>query len=160
MTDVEFSLEQRNAIDLCCDTHTTIASVTGGAGVGKTLVMGEVYNELVDMKKSVALCAPTGRAAKRIEELTGIKALTVHRLLSFPMPYENQDKKLDPHLPRMNRAGEHRRCWQAPPRIGFGRWRFHLLLHDGHRRRDVRPARPEPSWPFRHFRSYGHQAFP
>jgi ATP-dependent exoDNAse (exonuclease V), alpha subunit - helicase superfamily I member len=103
MTDVEFSLEQRNAIDLCCDTHTTIASVTGGAGVGKTLVMGEVYNELVDMKKSVALCAPTGRAAKRIEELTGIKALTVHRLLSFPMPYENQDKKLDPHLPRMNK---------------------------------------------------------
>jgi exodeoxyribonuclease V alpha subunit len=103
MTEVDLSIEQRNAVDLCCDLSTTIASVTGGAGVGKTLVMGEVYKELRDMKKTVALCAPTGRAAKRIQELTGIQAKTVHRLLSFPMPFEQQDQKVDPHLPRRNK---------------------------------------------------------
>jgi exodeoxyribonuclease V alpha subunit len=97
---VDMSNEQMNAVDMCCDMTVTIASVTGGAGVGKTLVMGEVYKELRRMKKSVALCAPTGRAAKRIQELTGIPAKTVHRLLEFPMPDDDQDLKTDPNLPR------------------------------------------------------------
>ena len=83
---VNLSGEQSRAVDMCCDMATVIACVTGGAGVGKTLVMGEVYKELKDMKKRIALCAPTGRAAKRIQELTGIPAKTVHRLLQFPMP--------------------------------------------------------------------------
>lgn len=100
---VEFSRQQEQAIDLCCDTSLSIASVTGGAGVGKTLVMGEVYNELKRMGRRVLLCAPTGRAAKRITELTGIASKTVHRLLEFPMPYEDQDEKLDPNLPKRDR---------------------------------------------------------
>jgi exodeoxyribonuclease V alpha subunit len=99
MTD--FSIEQQDAIDLCCDMSNVIACVTGGAGVGKTLVMGEVYRQLKDKKKTVALCAPTGRAAKRIEELNGIKATTVHRLLEFPMPWEGGEN--DPNVPRRNR---------------------------------------------------------
>src|SRR4249919_1441749 len=98
------SLEQENAIEMCCDWGNVIASVTGGAGVGKTLVMGRVYKEFRRMKKSVVLCAPTGRAAKRIEELTGIKAKTVHRLLEFPLPWEDQDEKSDPNEPRRDRS--------------------------------------------------------
>lgn len=80
--------EQQTAVGMCCDLSITIAGVTGGAGVGKTLVLGEAYHELVRMigKAKVVLCAPTGRAAKRIEELTKIKAKTIHRMLEFPMP--------------------------------------------------------------------------
>jgi len=97
------SMEQNNAVDLCCDTHEVIACVTGGAGVGKTLVLGEVYKELKQMKKKIALCAPTGRAARRIEELTGIKAKTVHRLLEFPQPGEDDEGFTDFNEPRRNR---------------------------------------------------------
>jgi exodeoxyribonuclease V alpha subunit len=100
---IDWSREQQNAIDLCCDTSLSIASVTGGAGVGKTLVMGEAYKELKSMGMKVALCAPTGRAAKRIQELTDIPAKTVHRLLEFPLPYEDQDTKVDPNLPGRNK---------------------------------------------------------
>jgi exodeoxyribonuclease V alpha subunit len=99
---MKLSMEQQDAVDLCCDLSNVIACVTGGAGVGKTLVMGEVYNELRRKKKTVALCAPTGRAAKRIEELNGIKAVTVHRLLEFPMPWEEFEKS-DPNMPKRNR---------------------------------------------------------
>lgn len=101
---INFSSEQSRAIDMCCDISNVIACVTGGAGVGKTLVMGEVYRELKGMKKRIALCAPTGRAAKRIQELTGIPAKTVHRLLQFPMPDDiDLEENCDPNQPRRNR---------------------------------------------------------
>jgi exodeoxyribonuclease V alpha subunit len=101
---LHMSTEQQCAVDMCCDMSNTIACVTGGAGVGKTLVMGQVYKELRRMKKTIALCAPTGRAAKRIQELTGIAAKTVHRLLQFPMPDDPVDgEEVDPNLPRRNR---------------------------------------------------------
>lgn len=97
------SMEQEHAVELLCDLSLPIASVTGGAGVGKTLVMGLVYQELKARRKNVVLCAPTGRAAKRIEELTGIKAKTIHRLLEFPLPYEDQDENVDPNMPKRTR---------------------------------------------------------
>lgn len=100
---VHLSSEQTHAVDLCCDMNEVITCVTGGAGVGKTLVLGEVYKELKRMKKRVALCAPTGRAAKRIQELSGIPAKTVHRLLQFPMPDDDYDEHSDPNLPRRNK---------------------------------------------------------
>ena len=80
--------EQCLAIDMCCDRDNIIVGITGGAGTGKTFVLGEVYKEIREKlpASQVVLCAPTGRAAKRIQELTGIPAKTVHRLLEFPMP--------------------------------------------------------------------------
>ena len=52
----------------------------------------------------VVLCAPTGRAAKRIYELTGIKAKTIHKLLEFPEPDdEDENGKPIPPDPRRNR---------------------------------------------------------
>lgn len=101
---LHMSNEQENAVDMCCDMLNPIACVTGGAGVGKTLVMGQVYREFRKMKKTVALCAPTGRAAKRIQELTGIAAKTVHRLLQFPMPDDPPSEgEVDPNFPLRDR---------------------------------------------------------
>ena len=94
--------EQEHAIEMCCDVTNRIAAVTGGAGTGKTLVLGHVYRELAK-KYKVALCAPTGRAAKRIYELTGIKAKTIHKLLEFPQPNEDFDDEIENiHEPRRN----------------------------------------------------------
>jgi len=90
------STEQQHAVELCCDLTNTIVGVTGGAGTGKTLVLGHVYNELMSKGISTVLCAPTGRAAKRVQELTGIAAKTIHRLLEFPMPDEFEE--IDPEF--------------------------------------------------------------
>jgi exodeoxyribonuclease V alpha subunit len=95
----DLSGEQQHAVELCCDLNERIVGITGGAGVGKTLVLGHVHKELKTRRRGVALCAPTGRAAKRIQELTGIKAKTVHRLLEFPLP----DEEGDPTEPKRNR---------------------------------------------------------
>ena len=98
------SIEQESAVILCTDMSVLIAGVTGGAGTGKTLVLGEVYRVLRNQGIKVALCAPTGRAAKRIQELTGIPAKTVHRLLQFPTPDEDLDGKSIPGEPRRNKS--------------------------------------------------------
>src|SRR5262245_35333540 len=99
--DKHLSMEQENAVDLCCDVKQAIAWVTGGAGVGKTLVRGEVHKQLKKDRRRVVLCAPTGRAARRIEELTGIKAKTVHRLLEFPKPDDDDlEEGIDFNMPR------------------------------------------------------------
>src|SRR5699024_8053201 len=55
--------------------------LTGGPGTGKTTTVKAVLYVLESQAERVALCAPTGRAAKRLCELTGRKASTIHRLL-------------------------------------------------------------------------------
>jgi len=87
---IALSDEQEHAIALCADTSTRIAGVTGGAGTGKTTTLKQAYKEMNAIDSTV-LCAPTGRAAKRITELTGIPASTIHRLLEFPQPGEDGD---------------------------------------------------------------------
>ena len=97
--EVRLSLEQQHSVEMCVDTSQRIVGVTGGAGTGKTLVLGKAIAELAKGNKYV-LCAPTGRAAKRIYELTKIKAKTIHRLLEFPQPDEATDAP--PNEPRRN----------------------------------------------------------
>jgi exodeoxyribonuclease V alpha subunit len=58
-----------------------VSVLTGGPGTGKTRTVEEVVLAVEEAGLDVALCAPTGRAAKRIEELVGRPAMTVHRLL-------------------------------------------------------------------------------
>ncbi|MFU8842109.1 MAG: ATP-dependent DNA helicase, partial [Nitriliruptoraceae bacterium] len=58
-----------------------VTVLTGGPGTGKTRTIEEVVRAAEAADLEVALCAPTGRAAKRIEELVGRPAMTVHRLL-------------------------------------------------------------------------------
>ncbi|WP_354702248.1 ATP-dependent RecD-like DNA helicase [Paraconexibacter sp. AEG42_29] len=60
-----------------------LSILTGGPGTGKTASMGTVVDVLRQHKKSVKLCAPTGKAARRLTETTGVDATTIHRLLEW-----------------------------------------------------------------------------
>ena len=55
--------------------------ITGGPGVGKTTIVKAILRILAAKGTSLLLCAPTGRAAKRMTEATGFEAKTIHRLL-------------------------------------------------------------------------------
>ncbi|MSU21802.1 MAG: ATP-dependent RecD-like DNA helicase [Pedosphaera sp.] len=57
--------------------------ITGGPGVGKTTLVNSILTILSAKKIKCLLCAPTGRAAKRLSEVTGLEARTIHRLLEF-----------------------------------------------------------------------------
>jgi len=60
-----------------------ISVLTGGPGVGKTACTKAIVAEAERANASIALCAPTGRAARRLEEATGHEAQTIHRLLEW-----------------------------------------------------------------------------
>jgi len=60
-----------------------VVVITGGPGVGKTTIVRGIVNILAGAGQEVALAAPTGRAAKRLSEVTGRPALTLHRLLEW-----------------------------------------------------------------------------
>jgi GTPase SAR1 family protein len=55
--------------------------ITGGPGVGKTTLVNSILKILLAKTIAIALCAPTGHAAKRLSESTGLEAKTIHRLL-------------------------------------------------------------------------------
>ncbi|MDH7602246.1 MAG: AAA family ATPase [Armatimonadota bacterium] len=61
----------------------TISLVTGGAGSGKTFTISALVGICQEHNHSVILAAPTGKAAKRMEEVVGIDAMTIHRLLGY-----------------------------------------------------------------------------
>ncbi|MBX7105879.1 MAG: ATP-dependent RecD-like DNA helicase [Gemmataceae bacterium] len=63
--------------------RSKVLVVTGGPGVGKTTIVRGIVEIFAAKKLRVALCAPTGRAAKRLSETTGREAKTIHRLLEF-----------------------------------------------------------------------------
>src|ERR1700726_3490077 len=60
---------------------SNILVITGGPGVGKTTLVNSLLKILIAKSVSIALCAPTGRAAKRLSESIGLEAKTIHRLL-------------------------------------------------------------------------------
>jgi exodeoxyribonuclease V alpha subunit len=85
---IKFDDVQEQAIDACCDVTKRIVAVTGKAGTGKTVLMREVSRRLKGMGYHVQSSAPTGKAAKRIREATGLAAMTNHRMLGYGMPVE------------------------------------------------------------------------
>ena len=76
--------------------------ITGGPGVGKTTVVGEIVRRAKAARLKIALAAPTGRAAKRLSESCRVTAKTIHRLLMFDpatMKFNyNADHQLDVEL--------------------------------------------------------------
>ncbi|WP_262296020.1 SF1B family DNA helicase RecD2 [Microvirga sesbaniae] len=78
-TGVSYSASQREALIASCEAKVLV--VTGGPGVGKTTLIRSLTHLCAKHQLQVALCAPTGRAAKRLAESTGFPAKTVHRLL-------------------------------------------------------------------------------
>jgi exodeoxyribonuclease V alpha subunit len=60
-----------------------LSLITGGPGVGKTVCTKAIVAEAKRAQASIALCAPTGRAARRLGEATGAEAMTIHRMLEW-----------------------------------------------------------------------------
>ena len=73
--------EQRAAVTTAMGESVVV--LTGGPGTGKTTVTREIVRQLEQSELRVALCSPTGRAAKRLAEASGRDARTIHRLLEF-----------------------------------------------------------------------------
>lgn len=76
---IQLAQKQKEAIKACL--HHGILVLTGGPGTGKTTVIKGILSILKAQVLKIRLAAPTGRAAKRLSETTGQKALTIHRLL-------------------------------------------------------------------------------
>ncbi|MFN9645428.1 MAG: AAA family ATPase [Cyanobacteriota bacterium] len=72
---------QKDAVHLALASKVLV--ITGGPGVGKTTLINAILRVLAAKTLRLQLCAPTGRAAKRMAEATGLEAKTIHRLLEF-----------------------------------------------------------------------------
>ena len=94
-TGLALAPQQRRAVVSAAVDKCVV--ITGGPGVGKTTIIRAVVDVAARMRRTIALAAPTGRAAKRLSEATGGEAMTLHRLLEFsPQTGEFTRTKLNP----------------------------------------------------------------
>lgn len=75
--------EQRLAVAKACEPGSGVLVITGGPGTGKTTTLRAIVAALESQNRTYLLGAPTGRAAKRLQEATGKEARTLHRMLEF-----------------------------------------------------------------------------
>ena len=78
-TGLSLAASQADAVRLALTSKAMV--ITGGPGVGKTTIVNAILRILAAKGVTMLLCAPTGRAAKRMTEATGFEAMTIHRLL-------------------------------------------------------------------------------
>jgi exodeoxyribonuclease V alpha subunit len=78
-TGLTLAESQKAAVRLALTAKVLV--ITGGPGVGKTTIVDSILRILAAKGVQILLCAPTGRAAKRMSETTGMEARTIHRLL-------------------------------------------------------------------------------
>ena len=79
--NIKLAINQKNAITKAITNKVSV--ITGGPGTGKTTILNCIIKILSAKKIKIKLCAPTGRAAKKMSEATGMEAFTIHRLLQF-----------------------------------------------------------------------------
>ena len=94
-TGLKLAAGQLRAAELALTSRVLV--ITGGPGVGKTTLLNSILRMHQDRKRKVVTCAPTGRAARRLTESTGVPARTIHRLLEF-QPADGTFKH-DDHCP-------------------------------------------------------------
>ncbi len=95
ITGLSLSTSQQQAIVQAVKSKVMI--ITGGPGVGKTTIVNSILKIVRAKGASVSLCAPTGRAAKRLSEATRITAKTIHRLLEFdPKSFSFRNNSTNP----------------------------------------------------------------
>lgn len=97
---MDLTSEQEDCVQLMEKMHNRIVSATGPAGTGKTTIMKQVAERLKAAGHNVVLAAPTGKAAKRISEATGLPAQTLHMLLEYGQP----DEETNDSYPKRCRA--------------------------------------------------------
>lgn len=94
---VSLAEQQKRAVQLAMSNGMLV--ITGGPGTGKTTILQFIIAMLEKLGESIELCAPTGRAAKRMTEATGCEARTIHRLLEYAYGENgfsrNQDNPID-----------------------------------------------------------------
>ena len=93
---LQLAESQRAAIRLALSAKALV--ITGGPGVGKTTIVNAILKILTAKGVRLLLCAPTGRAAKRMTEATGVKAKTIHRLLEIDPKSGGFTRNADNHL--------------------------------------------------------------
>ena len=93
--DLELSSAQAEAIRRSAENKISV--ITGGPGTGKSTLTKVLVKLAQGQGKRVALCAPTGRAAQRLEEICGVEASTIHRLLKYdPTTHSFQHNESNP----------------------------------------------------------------
>ena len=93
---IQLSPQQYVAVETAASEKVMI--LTGGSGTGKTFTVRTIVTLWKAMGKKIACAAPTGRAAKRLSEMTGIEAKTLHRLLEFDPSKMGFKRDLDNQL--------------------------------------------------------------
>jgi exodeoxyribonuclease V alpha subunit len=84
---IELAPLQKEAVET--SLRNKVLVITGGPGTGKTTLTRSIVSILQEKKVRITLCSPTGRAAKRLSECTGLEAKTIHRLLGFDPKKQN-----------------------------------------------------------------------
>jgi len=87
---IDLAENQKKAVTAALNSKFMV--ITGGPGVGKTTIVNSILTILAAKKVQILLAAPTGRAAKRLTESTGLEAKTLHRLLEID-PMERRFKR-------------------------------------------------------------------
>lgn len=91
--NIELAPHQKNAVGTALDTKVQV--ITGGPGTGKSTITNAIMTITEQLSTKIMLAAPTGRAAKRMTEITGRKAQTIHSLLEFDFSNYGFKRKRD-----------------------------------------------------------------
>lgn len=95
--NLELSEKQLEAVRAINDNNVCV--ITGGPGTGKTTIIKTILDAFSQEDRKVVLCAPTGRAAKRMTEATGEEAKTLHRLLELGKIVSDDNQNINVDLP-------------------------------------------------------------